>query len=77
MRLGMRDWSNYGDCRCIKEESAYETELRRKSEERQKLKDMETLVVTARNNPAIDRLLVTDMETYVNKLKIGTKNDYV
>lgn len=75
MRLGMRDWSDYGDCRCIKEESAYEKELRRKSEERQNLKDMEALIVTARNNPAIDRLLVTDMETYVNKLKIGTKND--
>ena len=75
MRLGMRDWSDYGDCRCIKEESEYEKELRRQSEERQNLKDMEALIVTARNNPAIDRLLVTDMETYVNKLKIGTKND--
>ena len=49
MRLGMRDWSDYGDCRCIKEESAYEKELRRKSEERQNLKDMEALIVTARN----------------------------
>jgi hypothetical protein len=75
MRLGMRDWSDYGDCRCIKEESAYEKELRRKSEERQKLKDMETLVVTARNNPAINPLLVIDMETYVTKLKRGKEND--
>ena len=75
MRLGMRNWSDYGDCRCIKDESAYEKELRKKSEERQKLKDMETLVVTARNNPAINPLLVIDMETYVNKLKRGKEND--
>ena len=77
MRLGMRDWSDYGDCRCIKEESAYEKDLRRKSEERQKLKDMETLVIAARNNPAINPLLVIDMETYVTKLKRGTKNENV
>ena len=77
MRLGMRDWSDYGDCRCIKDDSEYEKELRRQSEERQNLKDMETLVIAARNNPAINPLLVIDMETYVTKLKRGKENENV
>jgi len=76
MIIGLRDWSDrFPPWKCFEEESKYDKELRRKSEERQKLKDMEALIVTARINPAIDPSLVVDMETYDNKLKRGVEND--